>query len=100
MTHELKTWPEFFEAIQSGKKKFEVRKNDRDFKTGDTLLLKEYDPFHCSVKQSFDEEPPQVEPGTYTGREIRASVIYVLEDHTGSFGIQPGFVVMSIKVKK
>ena len=42
MTHELKTWPEFFGPVWTGEKKFEIRKNDRDFAPGDTLLLREY----------------------------------------------------------
>jgi len=42
MIHELKTWPEYFEEILTGKKTFEVRKNDRDYKVGDTLILKEF----------------------------------------------------------
>lgn len=43
-THELKTWPIPFWDVVSGAKTFEVRKNDRDFKVGDYLVLKEYDP--------------------------------------------------------
>lgn len=43
-THRLKCWPEFFEAILTGKKRFEARKNDRDFRVGDRLLLMEWDP--------------------------------------------------------
>lgn len=43
MIHVLKTWPHFFEHLLSGKKKFEIRKNDRNFQTGDKLILVEYD---------------------------------------------------------
>lgn len=41
MIHELKILPEYFNEIMYGRKKFEVRFNDRNFKVGDTLLLKE-----------------------------------------------------------
>ncbi|WP_331384989.1 DUF3850 domain-containing protein [Bacillus badius] len=44
MKHELKIYPQYFKAVVSGKKSFEIRKNDRDFKVGDTLLLHEFDP--------------------------------------------------------
>lgn len=43
MTHELKILPKYFEDVMTGKKNFEIRKNDRDFKVGDYLLLKEYE---------------------------------------------------------
>lgn len=42
--HRLKTWPEFFAPLLSGTKTFELRPNDRDFKTGDRLLLQEFEP--------------------------------------------------------
>lgn len=42
--HELKILPEYYNAQIEGKKNFEIRKNDRDYKVGDKLVLKEYDP--------------------------------------------------------
>ena len=44
MTHALKTLPEYFAAVKDGSKPFEVRKNDRDFKKGDKVLLQEHHP--------------------------------------------------------
>ncbi|TGA93852.1 DUF3850 domain-containing protein [Lactobacillus johnsonii] len=41
--HELKILPEYFKAQKAGKKNFEIRKNDRNYKIGDKLVLKEYD---------------------------------------------------------
>ena len=43
MIHELKTLPIYFEEVIEGRKSFEVRKNDRNFKVGDMLALNEYD---------------------------------------------------------
>lgn len=48
-THDLKIWPEFFVALGGvglgrPRKTFEIRKNDRNFRVGDTLLLREWDP--------------------------------------------------------
>lgn len=44
MQHELKTWPRYFERLLDGTKTFEVRKNDRGFKVGDVLWLREWEP--------------------------------------------------------
>ncbi|MGV8956606.1 DUF3850 domain-containing protein [Lactococcus lactis] len=42
-THELKLDIKYFEDVKSGKKNFEIRKNDRDFQVGDILELKAWD---------------------------------------------------------
>lgn len=42
--HELKTWPKPFASILSGFKKHEIRVNDRDFREGDELCLREWNP--------------------------------------------------------
>ena len=40
MEHKLKLDIKFWDGVKSGKKNYEIRKNDRDFKVGDTLILK------------------------------------------------------------
>lgn len=66
MVHVLKTWPVYFQAIVDRKKRFEIRFNDRDFKEGDTLILREYRP----------------EQKHYTGRKVLVNVLYIFkEDH-------------------
>ena len=74
--HELKILPEYYDAVRCGDKRFEIRKNDRDFHTGDILRLKEWD------------------GEKYTGEELDALVRYVLYDWTG--GLQDGYCIMSI----
>ncbi|MEK7479571.1 MAG: DUF3850 domain-containing protein [Patescibacteria group bacterium] len=39
-----KIWPEYFDAIESGRKTFELRLDDFDASEGDTLILEEWDP--------------------------------------------------------
>ena len=56
-----KIWPEYFDAVVSGKKKYELRLNDFQIKEGDTLALEEWDP---KTKE-------------YTGRKIKKKVTYV-----------------------
>lgn len=56
MIHELKIKPQYYEDIKIGLKPFEIRKNDRDFKLGDILILNEYDSG----------------AGTYSGRALKS----------------------------
>jgi ASC-1-like (ASCH) protein len=65
-----KIWPEYFELVVSGKKKFELRVADFDVKEGDTLSLEEWDP---KTKE-------------YTGRKIEKKVRYVLKFSLNDFG--------------
>lgn len=41
---ELKIWPEPFKAILNGRKRYEVRKTDRDFRIGNIIMLREFLP--------------------------------------------------------
>lgn len=43
-THEIKIHPEYYKARMAGKKDWEYRLDDRGFCTGDTVILKEWDP--------------------------------------------------------
>lgn len=81
--HHLKTVQPWFDYVVSGKKTFEVRKNDRDFRAGDILILHEYLPRRY---------PDPTEQGE---REIGVLVDIVLYDKDVS-GIQPGYCVMGI----
>lgn len=76
--HELKTWPALFEEVYSGAKPFEVRKADRPFARGDTLLLREWVPVQ----------------DRYTGRAVRRRVTFVLAG--GQFGIGADHVVLGL----
>lgn len=64
MNHELKLVQPFYSAVESRKKTFEVRRDDRAFAEGDTVTLREWAP----------------EYGNYTGREITREITYVLRD--------------------
>ena len=85
--HFLKTLPEFFAAVADGSKTFEVRRDDRGFEVGDTLILQEFDPSKAVLGLPREKH-------TYTGREIRRRVIYKLDG--GQFGIEAGFCVLGL----
>ena len=65
-----KIWPEYFELVSSGKKKFELRLADFDVREGDTLLLEEWDP----------------KTNEYIGRKIEKKVSFVLKFNLNDFG--------------
>lgn len=88
MHHDLKIWPKFFDAVQRGDKPFEVRKNDRSFAVGDTLVLKEWEP------DSFDMQD-MIKKGHYTGRVTEKLIVYVMKG--GQFGIGPDYAVLGIR---
>ena len=76
MVHRLKISPLYFSDVESGKKSFEVRLNDRDYKEGDVLILKE-----------FDGEQ-------YTGRVCHKFVKYILDYFPQ--GLRKGYVVLGL----
>ena len=42
--HQLKTWPPSFVDVAECRMNFQIRRDDRGFKVGDHLVLREYDP--------------------------------------------------------
>ena len=78
--HDLKIWPIYFGPVENGTKKFELRKADRDYKVGDILRLREFDPFEIG----------------YTGQSVDVPVTYILD---GLMAKElPGMCLMSIEV--
>ena len=86
MKIEKKIWPEYFQAIADGKKKFELRLADFDVQKGDALLLREWDP----------------EIKAYTGREIGKEVSFVIKTKDLNFWTSEeiekyGFQIISLR---
>lgn len=74
--HYLKCETEYFQEIERGKKKFELRINDRNFKVGDMVYLQE------TVN------------GVHTGRELPSVEIqYVL--YGGKYGLPEGYCIFN-----
>ena len=73
--HNLKIAPQYYAAVVSGDKTFEVRYNDRDYQVGDILNLNEY------------------LAGIFTGRGIVKKITYILDD---ADYCKEGFVVLAL----
>lgn len=77
--HSIRLASRSFNEVASGKKPFELCKNDRGFKVGDILEMLEF------------------KEGKNTGRIIQAEITYLLEEHTG---LEDGYCILGICVKK
>ncbi|MEY8412877.1 DUF3850 domain-containing protein [Lachnospiraceae bacterium 62-26] len=75
--HQIKTASQYFMPVCLGQKPFELRKNDRGYKTGDMLEMLEYKDGKC------------------TGRAVRAKITFILEDYTG---LKDGYCILGINV--
>jgi len=83
-----KVWPEYFEKIISGKKKFELRLADFEVNEGDTLVLEEWD----NKKKE------------YTGRKVEVVATYIFKTKGQTFWPQEevekyGFQIIQFEMK-
>lgn len=83
--HDLKCWPQFFNAIADGSKPFELRKDDRDFRVGDILHLREWIPLNAPRG-----------PIGYTGRDVHRRVTYILDAELAGDWLPEGMVAMGL----
>lgn len=74
--HDLKILPEYFAAVKNGTKTFELRKDDREYRVDDMLLLSKWSP----------------EFG-YFGDMLMTRIVYILKN---VHGLEPGYVVLGI----
>ena len=75
--HEVKLAAMYYDDVKDGKKTFELRKNDRNYKEGDKLHMLEF------------------KDGRHTGRTISADIVYLLEEYTG---LTEGYCILGIRV--
>lgn len=76
MIHYLKILPEYYQQTVRGIKQFELRKDDRDYKVGDHVVLQEWD----------GEQ--------YTGREsFQMKIQYILRD-CPEYGLKEGYCIL------
>lgn len=77
MHHDLKLFTKYFQPVVDGKKRSEVRFNDRQFEIGHTVTL--------------HEGQPGLNGFEYTGRTVSAQISYI-----DDFGLEPGYVNLSL----
>jgi len=81
-----KTWPEYFEKLLSGEKKYDLRIADFEVSPGDTIIFEEYDPVTNS----------------YSGRKLQKRITFVGKTKDWKFFKQEdvnkfGYVIMSLE---
>jgi Domain of unknown function (DUF3850) len=83
--HHIKSWPQYFAPIREGRRTHELRRNDRDFQVGDTMLLEEFDP----QTQKYTGETCEVEITSMTSNIQPCAV--------SSEALDPAFCILSIR---
>lgn len=80
MTHSIKIASRYYEAVLRKDKKFEIRKDDRGYQVGDTVILEEW-----------DEEKEQ-----YSGRWQQVKISFVLRN-CPEYGLMDGYCIFGWK---
>lgn len=80
VVHEVQTYPEYFQKVKHGFKRFELRINDRDYQTNHFLKQREWNP----------------NTGNYTGDQVIHRIGYILHGD-GQFGLPEGYVIMQLE---
>lgn len=85
--HDLKTDPDVFKVSFEGNKQWEIRLNDRNFKVGDLLILRETESSGFIMRNCGASL-------VYTGRIIVQEITYILKGPI--YGLEKDWVVMSV----
>ena len=75
---EKKILPEYFRAVRSREKTFELRKDDSDYQVGDILDLRDWD------------------GEKYTGNRVVRQITYILRD-CPEYGLMLGYCILGIQ---
>lgn len=87
VTHDLKTAAVYWDAVASGEKTFEVRRDDRGLQKGDRVLLRKHDGNAFVTATGASDHASNA-------LTIKASVAWVMTG--GQLGIEPGYVVLAL----
>lgn len=82
--HDIGIWPQHYDHVRMGDKPFELRKNDRCYQKGDSLVMRVYEP---KTRKYLSEQlfPP-----------LHAEVTYVLS--ASIFGLRDNYVALGTRM--
>ncbi|MGO3604927.1 MAG: DUF3850 domain-containing protein [Enterococcus malodoratus] len=89
--HELKLNTDYFSAVEAGRKRFEIRKNDRDYQVGDLLALSSFENGSYRRWASTMNHVGNDPVGIHEADTILMTVAYITD-----YEQKDGYVVMSI----
>lgn len=92
-THELKTHPPHFADVAGGVKTAELRRDDRGYAVGDTLVLREWEPALYAQALADGSTAEEATAFAYTGEAVRARVTHILR---GGPWLAEGYAMLSI----
>lgn len=96
MTHGLKSWPGTFDAVASGLKKHEVRKADRPYTVGDSVILKKFVPEVVESGLVRDQDGNVC--GQFTGDQLLRRISYITK--AGTWGLPDDICILSLETEE
>lgn len=89
--HVVKIHDRYYDAVANGIKTFEIRKADRDYRVGDTLVLQRCNDKGNVVYHGDDNL------GINVPDQIYCAIAYILTSEDFPDGIKEGYCVLGIK---
>lgn len=85
VNHHVRSWAHFFDAIERGDKTHDLRKDDRNYRVGDWLILDRFDNIN----------------GVSTGAQCVVEITYITDRNTpcafSSSVLPNGYCILSIR---
>ena len=86
--HYLKLSDKYFDAVKNGVKTFEIRKDDRGYRVGDTLVLQWIGSEEQMMKLALNEQDPPT---------ITRYISYILTHDDFPNGLKEGYVILGLR---
>ncbi len=93
VTHDLKTLPVYFDAVERGEKTFEIRRDDRGFQKGDTVRLLRLSE-QPGVTAIFTSRLGGTTNDPDYAVSLHRRISWILTG--GQFGLEPSYVILAL----